>query len=85
MGMYRMAHPLSGTIYTAMGEGLVEVEKDGKRGVFDSDGMWVSGEVRTADPGMCRWMSTAGVPSRHAVGFVELGAETILSTVKSGF
>ncbi len=79
---YRVAHPLSDAVYAAHGDGLVEVEKDGKHGVFDAGGVWVSGEVRAADPQMCLWVATAGIASRHAAGFAELGADAIMATVE---
>ncbi|NMH98232.1 hypothetical protein [Pseudonocardia acidicola] len=71
--VYRLRHPFSGHIYAAIGDGLVEVDKAGKRGVFDRYGCWQSGEVRSADVEMCRWLGTHenAVTSRHAAGFTE--------------
>lgn len=68
---YRLRHPLSGHIYASLGQGLVEVDKDGRHGVFDRYGRWISGEVRYADAEMCRWLGTheQAVESRHAAGF----------------
>lgn len=69
--MFRLRHPFGGQIYTALGDGLVEVEKDGRRGVFDMYGFWVRGEIRSADAEMCRWVGThhRSAPSRHRDGF----------------
>lgn len=69
--MYRLRHPFSGQIYGALGNGLVEVEKDGRRGVFDRYGYWVRGDIRSADAEMCRWLGTheQAIPSRHSEGF----------------
>lgn len=69
--VYRLRHPLSGHIYASIGDGLVEVDKNGKRGVFDRYGKWVSGEVRYADVEMCRWLGTheQAAKPRHAAGF----------------
>jgi hypothetical protein len=65
--MYRIASPNGTGVYTALGDGLVEVERDGRTGRFDANGVWLSGELRVAEPGMCRWMSTHGtIGTRHA-------------------
>lgn len=67
--MYRIASPHGSGVYSAVGNGHVEVEQGGRRGLFDGDGGWIEGELRTADPQMCRWVSTAnlaGMGTRHA-------------------
>lgn len=70
---YRLEHPFSGAIYTGLEDGRVEVVKDELRGIFDFRGAWVSGELRTADPELCRWVGTHGYTpaSRHLVGFTQ--------------
>lgn len=46
----KLRHPLSGAVYSARDDGKVEVEaKDGRRGLFEPDGTWISGELREAD------------------------------------
>lgn len=69
--MHRLRHPFSGQIYSALPGGLVEVEKDGRCGVFDRYGFWIRGEVRMADAQMCRWLGTheGGAVTRHQAGF----------------
>jgi len=62
--MPKIRHPLSGAVYDLV-DGLVTVEKNGQTGRFRADGAWVSGDVRTADPEMCRWLSDPRFPSRH--------------------
>jgi hypothetical protein len=54
----RVRHALTGAIYERRDDDLVEVELDGKRGVFRTDGRWVRGELRSADPHMLVWLST---------------------------
>jgi hypothetical protein len=73
---YRLEHPLSGTVYTSLGDGRVEVVKGDARGLFDMQGDWVSGDLRIADPEMCRWVGTAGytIASRHRAVFTETPA-----------
>ena len=68
---FRLEHPFSGAVYTGLADGRVEVVKGELRGIFDFRGSWVSGELRTADPELCRWVGTHGYTpeSRHLVGF----------------
>jgi len=63
--MPTIRHPLSGAIYDLDDAGLVVVEKQGRVGRFQRDGTWVSGELRVADPELCRWISDPRVASRH--------------------
>lgn len=65
--MYRIASPHGTGEYGQRADGTIEVRKGGIVGVFDEDGVWLSGELRIAEPGMCRWVSTAGLAqTRHA-------------------
>ncbi|MBA3741707.1 hypothetical protein [Sporichthya sp.] len=70
---FRLEHPFSGAIYTGLEDGRVEVAKGEQRGIFDFRGTWVAGELRTADPELCRWVGTQGYTpaSRHLVGFTQ--------------
>ena len=75
--MYRIASPHGSGEYAAVGDGRVEVAHDGRRGLFDGDGVWLEGDLRTADPQMCRWVSTAtlaGMGTRHAQSVASLPA-----------
>ena len=74
--MYRIASPHGSGEYAAVGDGRVQVERGGRRGLFDGDGVWLEGALRTADPQMCRWVSTAtlaGMGTRHAQSVASLG------------
>lgn len=56
--MVMLRHPLSGTEYVRLDDGTVLVRgRDGVEGVFDKDAVWIRGERRTADPGLCRWVA----------------------------
>jgi hypothetical protein len=55
--MVMMRHPLSGTEYHRNEDGTVRVAGKGVEGRFTRTGTWISGERRTADPGLCRWVS----------------------------
>ena len=49
-------HPLSGAVYDARDDGLVQVTDDGVSGLFTARGVWVEGELRAADPELCWWI-----------------------------
>lgn len=56
--MVMMRHPMSGTEYHRNEDGTVRVVgKNGVDGNFTRLGVWISGERRTADPGLCRWVA----------------------------
>lgn len=61
--MRRIEHALSGATYEWADDdiGPVQVtDRRGSRGRFDRDGRWVSGDLRTADPELCRWITSGG-------------------------
>jgi hypothetical protein len=65
--MYRIASPHGTGEYGLLPDGTIEVRKGGAVGIFDEDGVWQSGDVRIAEPCMCRWVSTAALATtRHA-------------------
>jgi hypothetical protein len=56
--MVMLRHPLSKTEYHRNDDGTVRVVgKDGTQGCFSRLGDWISGERRTADAAMCRWVA----------------------------
>jgi hypothetical protein len=60
----KLRHPLSGAIYEEAGPDRVQVtDRDGAVGVFTGDGAWVSGDLRFADPEVCRWVRSGDNPS----------------------
>ncbi|HEX7034639.1 MAG TPA: hypothetical protein VF210_02635 [Pseudomonadales bacterium] len=61
-----MKHPLTGAIYTLRDDGLVEVDNNGKRGVFHYDGRYCSGELRQADPHFLLWLAGPQLPEGAA-------------------
>lgn len=63
--MPKLRHPFSGALYDLAEDGAVVVEADGRSGRFDRDGNWLSGDLRSADPQMCRWMADPRLPRRH--------------------
>lgn len=64
--MRTIRHPLSGGTYDLLPDGNVQVvDRDGRTGVFDVGGVWVSGEVKQADPHLCLWIAGKQVPGRR--------------------
>lgn len=62
--MRQLWHPLSGAIYEEAGDDRVKVtDRAGVTGVFTGDGRWVSGDLRTADAEVCRWIRSGYNPS----------------------
>lgn len=60
----KLKHPLSGAIYEEAGEDRVQVtDRAGVVGVFTGDGKWIEGDLRSADPEVCRWVRSGGHPS----------------------
>jgi len=57
-----LRHPLSGALYTLREDGLVEVENNGKTGVFSFDGRYRKGELRQADPHLLLWIAGPQLP-----------------------
>lgn len=62
--MRKEPHPISGHIYTELGEGLVRVddERTGKYGIFTFDGDWREGEMLSADPHMLIFIGGPDLP-----------------------
>jgi hypothetical protein len=62
--MRTIKHPLSGALYDLTADGMIEVTKDGRRGLFTSKGVWVEGDIRQADPHLCLWVAGKQLPNR---------------------
>ncbi len=61
--MRKLRHPLSGSTYEWADDGIGPVHvtrRDGAEGRFDRNGHWAAGEVRSADPELCRWIASGG-------------------------
>jgi len=53
--------PFTGDRYTAESPRRIRVEHDGRIGYFDDCGRWLEGELRSADPCFCRFLSSSWV------------------------
>jgi hypothetical protein len=56
--MRQIRHPLSGAVYELDDDGGILVTTDASMGRFTTDGRWLSGDLRTADPELCRWIGS---------------------------
>ena len=56
-------HAFGNVAYSLTEDWLVRVNDGEKEGLFTSEGVWVSGELREADPQMCVWVSNQHEPS----------------------
>jgi hypothetical protein len=71
-----MRHPLSGSTYGVDPDGLVRVEKNGSFGRFLSNGRWVEGTIRAADPQLCLWIGGPQLPEGADSFMAMLGGNT---------
>ena len=62
-----MKHPNSGAIYTLRKDGNVDVENNGVTGVFTSNGRYLSGDIRQADPHFILWLAGPQLPAESMV------------------
>ncbi len=63
----KLRHPLSGAVYTVRDDGNIDVEaRDGRSGIFDANAVWISGELREADPHFTGFIGGPALQSRRA-------------------
>ena len=63
--MRTIRHPLSGATYDLLEDGTVKVtSRDGREGLFDHHGRWLSGDNKHADPHLCLWIGGRELPNR---------------------
>ncbi len=69
VNLRRVPHPISGTIYESLGDGLVRVSRDksDSYGIFKWDGEWVEGDVTQADPALLLYVGGPDLPDDHDV------------------
>ncbi len=67
--MRKIQHALSRAVYEWAPDDrgpVMVTAADGREGRFDRDGHWVAGDVRSADPELCRWIVSGGKTSGGA-------------------
>jgi len=58
-----LKHPRSGALYTVMADGNVQVENNGAAGLFTNRGVYISGDIKQADPHLILWMAGPQLPT----------------------
>lgn len=51
-----MRHPLTFAVYELCDEGVLVTTKRGRVGVYNSQGLWLSGDKFPVDKHMCEWI-----------------------------
>ena len=62
--MHTIRHPLSGATYDLTDAGTIVVGKNDISGEFTAHGVWISGELKQADPQLCLWIAGRQLPNR---------------------
>ena len=63
--MSALRHPFTGALYERDPDGTVRVTLGERTGRFTSDGRWLAGELREADPQLCGWVGGKRMKSRR--------------------
>jgi hypothetical protein len=63
--MNGIRHPFTRALYELDADGAIRVTLDGSSGRFTSEGRWISGELREADPQLCGWVGGPRVESNR--------------------
>ena len=59
-----MTHPFAtDTTYALLDDGNVRVSRGDKAGIFTGEGIYVSGDIREADPQVCNWVNNVPNPA----------------------
>lgn len=58
-----MRHPFDNSLYQLTEDGHVRITDGDREGLFTGQGVWVSGEIREADPQLCVWVSNVHEPT----------------------
>ena len=58
-----MTHPFDPEcLYELTEEGTIRITRDGKTGFFTGEGIYLAGEIRSADPQLCNWITNVPNP-----------------------
>jgi hypothetical protein len=79
----QIRHPLSGAVYELDDDGHIVVTRNGAAGVFSGNGKWLHGEIRVADPELCRWIDSGNHPSPRLKASRRYIAQTSKATAGS--
>ncbi len=71
--MNGVRHPFTDALYEPVGDGTVMVTLHDRTGRFTSEGRWLDGELREADPHLCGWVAGRRVTSHRVTAKAERG------------
>ena len=55
--MASMTHPFdTDTLYEVTDDGHIRLSNGNRVGIFTNEGVWVSGDIKHADPQLCVWV-----------------------------
>ena len=61
-----MTHPFdTDTTYELLDDGNVRLSCGDKAGIFTGEGIYVSGDIRSADPQVCNWVNNVPNPDTN--------------------
>ncbi len=83
--MRSIRHPLSGALYDLQPDGTIRVEKDGKFGLFEADGTYISGEIYFADPHLCGWIGGRELGAQSRSQSVSLPPAAVRAGIRTGW
>ena len=69
--MRKIEHALTGVVHEWADDDygpILPTDKQGRQGRFDQTGRWLAGELRRADPQICRWIYSGGKRPGGAAG-----------------
>ncbi len=58
-------HPFTAMTYEVVGENCVRVLDGNKSGLFDRSGVWIEGDIKSADPCVCRFVASGWIMSER--------------------
>ena len=77
MAMRRYIMHMTQQTFEEIGEGLVRVtNRDGRTGIFTSDGRWVEGELKDANTNMLVYTGGPNMPSDFQYRWLNVPADT---------
>jgi hypothetical protein len=73
--MNGILHPFTRALYELDDDGAIRVTLGGSTGRFTSEGRWISGELREADPQLCGWVGGPRIESHRTAPTSDAGNE----------
>lgn len=58
-------HPFTAMTYELAGENRVRVRDGNRSGLFDRSGVWLEGDLKSADPCVCRFVASDWIMSER--------------------